>query len=77
MADVMKMFTTVYKDKLAAKQKSQAERNAQYEKKQKVEELKQLQKHKKLKRMVYQRLGQMEARKTKATNARRTKSSDD
>lgn len=73
----MKMFTTVYKDKLAAKQKAQAERNAQHQKKQKIEELKDLQRHKKLKRLVYQRLGQMEARKTKAMARRgRGKKSD-
>jgi len=76
MADVMKMFTTVYKDKLAAKQKSQAQRNAQHEKRKKIEEIKQLQKHKKLKRLVYERIGQMESRKTKA-NARRQKPSQE
>ena len=74
MADIMKMFTTVYKDKLQKKKKAQETRNAQYQKQQKLQEVKSLQKHKKLKRMVYERIGQMEARKTKA-NAKRGKSS--
>jgi uncharacterized metal-binding protein len=74
MADIMKMFTTVYKDKIKAKQQAQSVRNAKYQKKQKIEELKNLQKHKRLKRMVYERIGQMESRKTKA-NARRGRTS--
>jgi hypothetical protein len=63
MADIMKMFTTVYKDKLKTKQKTQANRNTQHQKHQKIQELKRLQKHKQLKRVVYKKLGQLESRK--------------
>ena len=45
MNDIMKMFTTVYKDRLKAKQTAQANRNAQHQKQQKIQELKRLQKH--------------------------------
>ena len=65
MNDIMKMFTTVYKDRLKAKQTAQANRNAQHQKQQKIQELKRLQKHKQFKKVVYQRLGQMESRKNK------------
>ncbi|CAF1346890.1 unnamed protein product [Rotaria magnacalcarata] len=67
MADIMKMFTTVYKDRLKAKQKTQVNRNSQHQKQQKIQELKHLQKHKQLKRMVYKKIGQMESRKNKTT----------
>lgn len=69
--DIMKMFTTVYKDRLKAKDKSKAERNAKYQKQQKAFEVKRLQKHKQLKKVVYKKLGQMEAKK----NPRNKKSS--
>ena len=59
------MFTTVYKDRLKAKEKNQSTRNAQYQKQQKSVELKRLQKHKQLKKVVYKKLGQMESRKNK------------
>jgi len=68
----MKMFTTVYKDKLKTKQKTQTNRNTQHQKKQKIQELKSLQKHKQLKRVVYKKLGQMES-KTNSTNPRHRK----
>ncbi|CAF1546385.1 unnamed protein product, partial [Adineta steineri] len=64
MTDIMKMFTTVYKDRLKTKQKTQENRNAQYKKQQKIQEIKHLQKHKQLKRVVYKKLGQMEGKKT-------------
>ena len=64
----MKMFTTVYKDRLKTKQKNQESRNAQYQKQQKVQELKRLQKHKQLKKVVYKKLGQMESKKLKNTS---------
>jgi hypothetical protein len=64
----MKMFTTVYKDRLKTKQKTQSSRNSQYQKQQKVQEIKRLQKHKQLKKVVYKNLGQMEARKTKGNS---------
>lgn len=67
----MKMFTTVYKDRLKSKEKSQAERNSKYHKQQKAVEIKRLQKHKQLKKIVYKKLGQMEAKK----NSRGKKSS--
>jgi len=63
--DIMKMFTTVYKDRLKTKEKSQINRNKQYQKQKKIQELKSLQKHKQLKRIVYKKLGQIESRKTK------------
>jgi ribosome biogenesis protein BMS1 len=65
MNDIMKMFTTVYKDRLKTKQKAQTIRNNQYQKQQKIQELKRLQKHKQLKKLVYKKLGQMEPRKNK------------
>ncbi|CAF1070682.1 unnamed protein product [Rotaria sp. Silwood1] len=65
MADIMKMFTTVYKDRLKAKQKTQTNRNIQHQKQQKIQELKRLQKNKQLKKVVYKKLGQMESRKNK------------
>ncbi|CAF1093072.1 unnamed protein product [Rotaria sordida] len=72
MADIMKMFTTVYKDRLKTKQRTQTNRNNQYQKQQKIQELKRLQKHKQLKKLVYKKLGQIESRKTK-TNSRHGK----
>ncbi|CAF4234077.1 unnamed protein product [Rotaria sp. Silwood2] len=72
IADIMKMFTTVYKDRLKSKQKTQANRNAQYKKQQKTQEIKRLQKHKELKKVVYKKLGQIESRKNK-TNSRHEK----
>ncbi|CAF0719294.1 unnamed protein product [Adineta ricciae] len=72
IADIMKMFTTVYKDRLKTKQKNQEGRNAQYQKQQKVQELKRLQKHKQLKKVVYKKLGQMESKKSK-NNSRHKK----
>jgi hypothetical protein len=77
MNDIMKMFTTVYKDRLKAKQKTQANRSSQYQKKQKVNELKSLQKHKQLKRVVYKKLGQIESRKNKKGNSRGKQSNHD
>lgn len=65
------MFTTVYKDRLKAKEKSQTERNSKHQKQQKAAEVKRLQKHKQLKKVVYKKLGQMEAKK----NSRHKKSS--
>ena len=59
----MKMFTTVYKDRIKAKQQSQTNRNAKYQKQQKATEIKRLQKHKQLKKDVYKKLGQMESKK--------------
>ncbi len=59
------MFTTVYKDRLKAKQKTQLNRNSQYQKQQKILELKRLQKHKQLKKVVYKKLGQIESRTNK------------
>ena len=73
----MKMFTTVYKDRLKAKQKTQADRNSQYQKQQKAVEIKRLQKHKQLKRVVYKKLGQMEARKNNKRNSRGKQSNND
>jgi len=75
MADIMKMFTTVYKDRLKTKQKTQENRNTQYHKQQKIQELKRLQKHKKLKKVVYEKLGKIEGRKNK-TNSRHRKSTN-
>lgn len=64
----MKMFTTVYKDRLKTKQQTQTNRNTQYQKQQKIKELKHLQKHKQLKRTVYKKLGQIESRKNKSNS---------
>lgn len=64
------MFTTVYKDRLKAKEKTQSTRNSQYQKQQKAVELKRLQKHKQLKKVVYKKLGQMESRKNKSNSSR-------
>lgn len=66
----MKMFTTVYKDRLKTKQKTQSNRNTQYQKKQKMVEIKRLQKNKQLKKVVYKKLGQMESRKNKTNSSR-------
>lgn len=73
----MKMFTTVYKDRLKAKQKTQSNRNTQYQKKQKAVEIKRLQKHKQLKKVVYKKLGQMESKKNKNTGSRGKSTGDD
>lgn len=73
----MKMFTTVYKDRLKTKQKSQETRFAQHQKQQKAEEVKRLQKHKQLKKVVYKKLGQLEAKKSKKTSRRGKNDSTD
>lgn len=73
----MKMFTTVYKDRLKSKQQSQSKRNAQYKKQQKSTEIKRLQKHKQLKKVVYKKLGQMEAKKNKKPGSRGKQTSGD
>ncbi len=75
MNDIMKMFTTVYKDRLKTKQKTQANRNNQHQKQQKIQELKRLQKHKQLKKVVYKKLGQMEGKKNQS-NSRHGKQSN-
>jgi ribosome biogenesis protein BMS1 len=75
--DIMKMFTTVYKDRLKTKEKSQINRNNQYQKQRKIQELKSLQKHKQLKRIVYKKLGQIESRKTKTGKRMNTDSIDE
>lgn len=63
MNDIMKMFTTVYKDRLKTKQKVQTNRKNQRQKQQNIQDLKRLQKHKQLKREVYKKIGQMESKK--------------
>ena len=73
----MKMFTTVYKDRLKAKQKTQSNRNAQYQKQQKAGEIKRLQKHKQLKKVVYKKLGQMESKKNQKPGSRGKSTSGD
>jgi hypothetical protein len=75
MADIMKMFTTVYKDRLKTKQKTQSNRNAQHQKQQKIQEIKHLQKHKQLKKLVYKKIGQMESKKN-SRHGKRTNNND-
>jgi hypothetical protein len=73
----MKMFTTVYKDRLKNKQKTQTNRNNQYQKQQKIQELKHLQKHKQLKKVVYKKLGQIESRKNKSNSRQGKQTNND
>lgn len=77
MNDIMKMFTTVYKDRLKTKEKSQINRNNQRKKQQNIQEIKRLQKHKQLKKVVYKKLGQMEAKKNKNNSRHGKKTNND
>ena len=77
MADIMKMFTTVYKDKLKTKEKTKTTRTAKYQKQQKAQEVKRLQKHKHLKKEVYKKLGQMESKKAGGNPRQRKRTTND
>ncbi len=65
MAAVMKMFKTVYQDRVKRKKEAYAEQMKQHKKQQEKIELKRLQKSKELKKNIYRRLGQMEKKKNK------------
>ncbi|CAF1207893.1 unnamed protein product, partial [Didymodactylos carnosus] len=77
ISDIMKMFTSVYRDKLASKQENQEVRRKKRSKDVEKHELKRLQKQKQLKKVIYRKLGQMEQKKQKSFGSNKTKHNDD
>jgi ribosome biogenesis protein BMS1 len=65
MAAVMKMFKTVYNDRVQRKKEAYTEQVKKHKKQQEKIEVKRLQKSKELKKNIYRRLGQEEKKRNK------------
>lgn len=65
MAAVMKMFKSVYQERLKRKKDALAKHAKEYKKQQEKIELKRLQKSKEIKKKIYRKLGKLEQKRNK------------